>query len=64
MMRTLFQFSFVSFCKINLLQVRSLTRMAGKFQAIAKGVPNSKDFRVFFSKSSEILNFISLTFST
>lgn len=30
--------------------LKNLARMAEKYQAVQKGAPNSKDFRVFFSK--------------
>lgn len=50
MIKKILQCSFVSFSNINLIQVRSHARMAGKFESLSKGAPNSKDYRVFFSK--------------
>lgn len=32
------------------LDVKGIRTMAGKYQVIEKGVANSKDYRVFFSK--------------
>jgi hypothetical protein len=50
--------SIVSFAKtattsfINFPTARTITTMAAKYQVVEKGVANSKDFRIFFSKYS------------
>ncbi|XP_070503645.1 inorganic pyrophosphatase [Chironomus tepperi] len=52
MIKKIFHCSFVGFSNINLIQVRSLARMAEKFEAVSKGAYNSKDYRVFFKNAA------------